>query len=210
MSYELLSTGEENEYSAFADGEVLQKDIDQDTEKESEWIKSIEDALAYLEETKEARLKEDELADFLAQGGQSVEIHIEEDSFQKYYKKREEEFVAALEKAKAEANIYKELFITYQKGNNASEENKKRISELESEVIELTNKVQEEQKKFSLLGKHQIDVKEFEILFSVSESLQKSWRGRHIDPLPYQQYGDNGKIFYNLKEVLKWMENYAK
>lgn len=205
MSYELFSTGEENDYRYMSDGG---EPTDESYEQEIEWIKDVEDALAYLEETKEARVKEHELADFLEQGGKSAEVHIEEDFFQTYYQKREEEFNLALVKANEEAKKYKQLYWDLQDKNDTSKDNV--ISELEKKVIELTNRVQEEQKKFLLVGKPQIDVKEFELLFSVKESSQKRWRGRHHDPLPSQQYEDGGKRYYMTKEVLKWMENYAK
>ena len=52
-----------------------------------------------------------------------------------------------------------------------------------------------------------IDVKEFELIYSYSESAQKGFRSRLNDPLPYIQKGHGSKIQYKKADVEAWLKH---
>ncbi len=52
-----------------------------------------------------------------------------------------------------------------------------------------------------------ISVKEFEILYNISKRTQQNLRTRFRNPLPSKQNGRGGKVFYDIAEVDKWLEN---
>ena len=170
MSYELFSTGEENEYLAFSEGEFTQDQMDRDHEKE------LEDIFDYIDQFKEIVKNENEYADYVTANNAVVE--------------------------------YREVFVENQSSPN--EELIARLGTLENVIINLVNKLKEQEEQIPLSEKKLLTVKDFEMLYSIPEETQRRLRGRLKDSLPFRQFKNRGNVYYEPKKVDKWMENYDK
>ena len=58
--------------------------------------------------------------------------------------------------------------------------------------------------------KKYISIEEFTEVYKVSKTSQQNYRSRRIDPLPYQQKVEKGKVLYKVSEVEKWFEHQHK
>jgi len=86
--------------------------------------------------------------------------------------------------------------------NSIIEENNRRIASLEGSLQLARNML------LKHTPKKYLTVKELSDLYGISESQQKSLRGRINNPLPYNQDGAGGKIRYKLSEVEEWMSQH--
>ena len=103
---------------------------------------------------------------------------------------------------------YKEVYVN-NKHDSTNEQNE-RIERLETFIIDISKKLMEQSPTIPISEKKKITVKDFELLYSIPEETQSRMRGRHKDPLPYTQFSARGNIYYDPKEIDKWMENYKK
>ena len=115
---------------------------------------------------------------------------------------------ADLVAANASIIEYREVVFVYETNHNTKLVN--RIKSLENIIIDLANKVSESISNIPISEKKLITVKELEELYSFNEEAQRKLRGRHHDPLPHEQHIERGKIFYDIKKIDKWRENYEK
>ncbi len=75
---------------------------------------------------------------------------------------------------------------------------------------EIIKKISAEIDKEQLSDKKLISVKEFEVMYSITEETQRQLRGRRKDSLPFVQLKERGNVLYDVKVIDKWMENYEK
>ena len=115
---------------------------------------------------------------------------------------------ADLVAANASIVEYREVILVYETNHNQELENE--IESLKNKIINLSDIIGDHIAKVPISEKKLITVKEFEELYSINEEAQRKLRGRYADPLPHEQHMERGKIFYDIKKVDKWRENYEK
>lgn len=119
--------------------------------------------------------------------------------------KNEEEYADLIE-AKGKIVEYQEVYVRYEQ--DPSDHLKKEVERLGNTLDILSKHLKEQSKRIPISEKKLITVKEFEELYSIPSDTQSRYRNRFNDPLPYTQLTEKGTIYYNPKEVDKWMENY--
>jgi len=108
----------------------------------------------------------------------------------------------------AEARIIEcqEVYVNYK--HNSTNELKTKMENLETIIIDMSKKMQEQLATISISDKKMITVKDFEMVYSINEEAQRKFRNKMKDPLPYIQLVERGNVLYDCKEVEKWFENY--
>ena len=110
----------------------------------------------------------------------------------------------------ANANIveYREVVLEYETNHNIDLVNK--IESLENIIIDLATKVSDSISNIPISEKKLITIKDFENLYSVNEEAQRKLRKRKMDPIPFEQQKDGSTVFYDIKDVDRWRENYKR
>jgi len=103
---------------------------------------------------------------------------------------------------------YQKIYIKDE--NNTTDETRLELEELKNSIIAQSQLLEKLLSTIPISEKKMITVKDFELHYSIPEETQSRMRGKRKDPLPHTQFSARGNIYYDPKEVDKWMENYKK